>query len=351
VGRLKVVTVVGARPQFIKAAAVTPPLRRVADEILVHTGQHYDRELSAAFFEELGLPAPDVNLGVGSGTHGVQTGEMLRRLDPLLAAERPDWVLVYGDTNSTLAGALAAAKLGIPVAHVEAGLRSYNRAMPEEVNRVLVDHVATRLYCPSEAARENLRREGITDGVRVVGDVLDDALALVPDRPEVLAALGVEAGGYYLATVHRQENTDRPDRLVGILRGLRTLDAPVVLPLHPRTRARLEAAGLERETAGIRLVAPQPYGATLTLVRHSRAVLTDSGGLQREAGALGIPCYVLRDETEWTELVASGRAVLVGADADRIAAAVRARAARGQPGRGRGAALAVVRDLVGVADA
>lgn len=349
--RLKVVTVVGARPQFIKAAAVTPRLRRVADEILVHTGQHYDRELSAAFFEELGLPEPDVNLEVGSGSHGVQTGEMLRRLDPLLTGERPDWVLVYGDTNSTLAGALAAAKLGIPVAHVEAGLRSYNRAMPEELNRVLVDHLAQRLYCPSEAARENLRREGITDGVRVVGDVLDDALALVPDRPEVLAALGLGRGAYYLATVHRQENTDRPERLFGILRGLSRLDAPVVLPLHPRTAKRLAELGLEHPGAGIRVVAPQPYGATLTLVRHSRAVLTDSGGLQREAGALGVPCYVLRDETEWVELVASGRAVLVGTDPDRIVAAVRAGAARGRPGGGRGAADAIVRDLAGVADA
>ena len=349
--RLKVVTVVGARPQFIKAAAVTPELRRFADEILVHTGQHYDRELSAAFFEELGLPEPDVNLGVGSGSHGVQTGAMLCRLDPLLARERPDWVLVYGDTNSTLAGALAAAKLGIPVAHVEAGLRSYNRAMPEEQNRVLVDHLAARLYCPSEAARENLRREGITDGVRVVGDVLDDALALVPDRPEVVAELGLERGGYYLATVHRQENTDRPERLRGILQGLSALDAPVVLPLHPRTARRMAELGLKPPGRSIRIVPPQPYGATLTLVRHSRAVLTDSGGLQREAGALGIPCYVLRDETEWGELVASGRAVLVGAEPDRIVAAVRAGAARGRPGAGRGAAARVVRDLVGVAHA
>ncbi len=327
---VKVVTVVGARPQFIKAAAVTPRLRQRAREVLVHTGQHYDRALSDVFFEELRLPAPDVHLGVGSGSHGVQTGEMLARLDPLLTAERPDWVLVYGDTNSTLAGALAAAKLGIPVAHVEAGLRSFNRAMPEEVNRVLTDHVASRLYCPTPYAAAQLAREGITAGVRVTGDVMDETVHLVGDQPSLLGTLGLEDGGYVLATVHRQENTEDPARLGGILEGLARLGRPVALPLHPRTRERLARFQLAPPPA-VRVLDPLGYAASLTLIRHAWAVCTDSGGVQREACALGVPCYVLREETEWVDLVESGQAVLVGADAARLAAAVAAGTARPRP--------------------
>jgi UDP-GlcNAc3NAcA epimerase len=331
VAGLKVVTVVGARPQFIKAAAVSPRLRQVATEVLVHTGQHYDRELSGVFFEELHLPPPEVTLGVGSGSHGEQTGEMLKRLDPLLRAERPDWVLVYGDTNSTLAGALAAAKLGIPVAHVEAGLRSYNRAMPEEINRVVTDHLATRLYCPTAYARDNLAREGIHRGVVVTGDVMDETVHLVRDRPEVLRELGVTAGQYWLATVHRQENTDDPVRLDGILQALGTLPGTVVWPMHPRARERIVRFGLTARLQGMRVTEPQGYAASLTLIRHARAVLTDSGGVQREAAALGVPCYILRDETEWVDLVEAGQAVLVGTDPAVIRAAVGEERARGIP--------------------
>jgi UDP-GlcNAc3NAcA epimerase len=345
---LRIVTVVGARPQFIKAAAVSPRLRRRADEVLVHTGQHYDETLSAVFFRELGLPPPEVELGVGSGPHAVQTGEMLKRLDPVLDEVRPDWVLVYGDTNSTLAGALAAAKRGIPVAHVEAGLRSFNRAMPEEINRVVTDHLASRLYCPTAYAAANLAREGITAGVVVTGDVLDDAVRLVPDQPDVLAALGVATGTYYLATVHRQENTDDAARLLGIVAGLRDLPRPVVFPVHPRTRSRLVALGAWPPGGAVRVMEPVGYAASLTLVRHAAAVFTDSGGVQREAAALGIPCYVLRDETEWVDLVESGQAVLVGADPVRMREAVAAGRAVGRPrALADSPAERVVDDLVG----
>lgn len=331
VAMLKVLTVVGARPQFIKAAAVSPRLRERAQEILVNTGQHYDPELSQVFFDELRLPAPDITLNVGSGSHGQQTGAMLERLDPILQAEQPDWVLVYGDTNSTLAGALAAAKLHIPVAHVEAGLRSYNRAMPEEVNRVLTDHLATRLYCPTTYAADNLAREGITAGVIVTGDVMDDAVRLVTDRLEVLEGLGLKSGNYYLATVHRQENTDTAERLRSILSSFAILAAegrPVVLPLHPRTRERIHRFGLESLLSPLQVTDPQGYSASLTLIRHAHVVLTDSGGVQREAGAFGVPTYVLRQETEWTDLVERGQAVLVGADTATIVNAVRKGSAR-----------------------
>lgn len=347
-GRLKVVTVVGARPQFIKAAAVSPKLRAVADEVLVHTGQHYDRKLSAVFFEELGLPPPEVDLGIGSGTHGRMTGQMLAALDPVLERERPDWVLVYGDTNSTLAGALAAAKMQVPVAHVEAGLRSFNRQMPEEINRVLTDHLAQRLYCPTAYAAENLRREGITDGVRVTGDVMDDAVRLVPERPDTLTALGLLPGGYYLATVHRQENTDDAGRLASILSAFARLDRPVVLPLHPRTRERVQQFALGPLLSAVHVVESQPYSSSLTLIRRAAAVLTDSGGVQRESGAFGVPCYVLRDETEWWDLVEAGQAVLVGAEADRIVDALDRGLARALPKTGRESpAAAMVKDLVG----
>ncbi|MGC8489190.1 MAG: UDP-N-acetyl glucosamine 2-epimerase, partial [Clostridia bacterium] len=241
--RLKVLTIVGARPQFIKASAVSPLLRARADEVLVHTGQHYDERLSEVFFQELQIPRPDIFLDAGSGSHGVQTGAMLAALDPVIQSVHPDWVLVYGDTNSTLAGALSAAKLHVPVAHVEAGLRSFNRAMPEEVNRVLTDHLASRLYCPTAAAVRNLEHEGIRDGVRLSGDVMDDAILRVPRDPAVLEGLGLEPGRYLLATVHRQENTDVVGRLAGILAALSRLPGPVVLPLHPRTRDRIARFG------------------------------------------------------------------------------------------------------------
>lgn len=330
----KVLTVVGARPQFVKAAVVSPVLRRYIHEVLVHTGQHYDVGLSGIFFDALSIPRPDYQLDVGSDSHGRQTGAMLAALDDILEREQPTLVVVYGDTNSTLAGALAAAKQGIPVAHVEAGLRSFNRAMPEEINRVLTDHLAERLYCPTRTAVDNLAKEGIVDGVVLSGDVMDTAVRrFARNNDAVLAQTGVSAGTYFLATVHRQENTDDRGRLDGILTALLRLPLPVVWPLHPRTRERIRQFGWEgRLTAPIIVTEPVGYGEMLALEAGAAAVLTDSGGVQREASLLGTPVYVLRDETEWVELVAEGRAVLVGADPERIGAAVAAGAARGRPG-------------------
>lgn len=321
---LNVVTIVGARPQFIKAAAVSRVLRLRHREVLVHTGQHYDANMSAVFFDELGIPPPDVNLAVGSASHGAQTGAMLAKIEEVLLAERPDRVLVYGDTNSTLAGALAAAKLHIPVAHVEAGLRSFNRAMPEEINRVLTDHVSDLLLCPSETAVENLAREGITRGVTLIGDVMADALRMAAERADnsVLESSGVQPGGYALATVHRAENTDDPLRLQGILTGLTLLEMPVIFPAHPRARRAIAALGWT-PPAHVRLIEPVGYLGMVALMRGARVILTDSGGVQKEAYWLGIPCVTLRDETEWVETVTHGWNTLVGADPARIVAAAR----------------------------
>jgi UDP-N-acetylglucosamine 2-epimerase len=321
---LTIVTIVGARPQFIKAAAVSRVLRARHREVLVHTGQHYDANMSAIFFDELGIPPPDVNLAVGSAGHGAQTGAMLAKIEEVLLAEHPDWVLVYGDTNSTLAGALAAAKLRIPVAHVEAGLRSFNRAMPEEINRVLTDHLSDLLLCPSQTAIDNLAREGITRSVILVGDVMADALRLAAERADtpVLESFGVQPGDYALATVHRAENTDDPLRLQGILIGLTLLDMPVIFPAHPRARRAI--AALEwTPPAHVRLVEPVGYLGMVALMRGARVILTDSGGVQKEAYWLGVPCVTLRDETEWVETVAHGWNTLVGADPERIVAAAR----------------------------
>jgi UDP-N-acetylglucosamine 2-epimerase len=322
---VKIVSVVGARPQFIKAAVVSRQIRQRHLEILVHTGQHYDPQLSDVFFSELGLPAPDHQLGVGSASHGRQTAQMLERLEPVLLEERPDRVLVYGDTNSTLAGALAAAKLNLPLAHVEAGLRSYDRRMPEELNRVLTDHCADLLFCPSAVAVDNLAREGITAGVHLVGDVMyDSLLRQVGDGrtdSSLLALWSVSAGEYVLATVHRAANTDDPARLEFILRALGGLSRPVIFPLHPRTRQAMAAAGLSA-APNVRLLEPLGYREMLTLERNARCILTDSGGVQKEAFFLGVPCVTLREETEWPETVECGWNVLAGADVDRILAAV-----------------------------
>ena len=324
---MKVVSVVGARPQFIKAAPVSRALRRRNDEVLVHTGQHYDPNLSAAFFDELEIPEPDHNLGVGSGAHGAQTGTMLARIEEVLLEERPDRVLVYGDTNSTLAGSLAAAKLGMHLTHVEAGLRSHRRTMPEEVNRVVTDHLSDLLLCPTGQAAENLSREGITRGVHVVGDVmadaLDSALARLEARPGVLGRFALDRDDYYLATVHRAGNTDNRERLGGILAALQRLDRKVVFPMHPRTRAAIERFELAMPAPPVVVAEPLGYLDTVALESHARVILTDSGGIQKEACWLGIPCVTLREETEWTETVAHGWNVLAGADPDRIVSAVR----------------------------
>ena len=333
---MKLLTVVGARPQFIKAAVVSRALvafnGRVAggrrmEEMLVHTGQHYDDNMSAVFFQELHMPEPAHHLGVGSGPHGQQTGRMLDGLERVMQQERPDLVMVYGDTNSTLAGALAASKLGLPVAHVEAGLRSYNRAMPEEINRVIADHLSALLLCPTARAVKNLSCEGLVSGVHQVGDVMYDSLLFNLKQAEshagILPRLGLQPGRYGLATIHRAESTDRPATLRTLLATLGNLGLPVVLPLHPRTKAALQAAGVEAPEH-VLPIPPVSYHEMLTLERHARIVLTDSGGVQKEAFLLGVPCVTLRNETEWVETVEAGMNRVAGTEPEAILAAARA---------------------------
>ena len=319
---MRVLTVVGNRPQFVKAAAVSGPLRAVAEEILVHTGQHHDEELSDVFFDELRLPRPEHRLELGGGSNTSQTSRMLAALEPLLAGARPNVVLVYGDTNSTLAGAVAGAQARIPVAHVEAGMRSFDRSMPEELNRVLADHAAALLLCSSERAADQLRAESVVGEVVVVGDVMVDVAQMVApaarERVEQLAAVGVEARAYLLVTAHRAGTVDDPDRLERLVALLEALPEPVVFPVHPRTRARLEAAGLDARleaAAHVRLTPPLGYLPFTALLYNARAVLTDSGGVQKEAYLAGVPCVTLRDRTEWVETVEAGWNVLVDLDA------------------------------------
>lgn len=329
---MKLVSIVGARPQFIKVAPVSRALRRQHVEVILHTGQHYDENMSAVFFDELDIPAPDYNLGIGSCSHGAQTGAMLTRIEEVLLHERPDWVLVYGDTNSTLAGALAAAKLHVKAAHVEAGLRSFNRAMPEEINRVVADHLSDLLFCPSQTAVDNLAAEGITRGVHLVGDVMADALAFAAERAQkrsnVLTRLGVAKSSYLLATVHRAENTDNAARLRDILAAFDALDEAVIFPVHPRTRQVIAALGYS-PAPHVRLIEPVGYLDMVRLEQSARVILTDSGGIQKEAYWLGVPCMTLRDETEWIETVQAGWNVLVGADMARIVKTVKAFACPG----------------------
>jgi UDP-GlcNAc3NAcA epimerase len=317
---MKIVTVVGARPQFIKAAPVGKVLReRGHREILVHTGQHYDYRMSQTFFEELGLAVPDVNLQVGSSSHAKQTGQMLIGIEDVLVSEQPDCVIVYGDTNSTLAGALAASKLGVRLAHVEAGLRSYNRSMPEEHNRVLTDHCSDLLLCPTTTARDNLLREGITSGVEIVGDPMYDAVlqfaAIARERSTVLKDLGVQSKGYVLVTIHRPYNTDNPETLKSIMDTMSRIGEPVIFPVHPRTRQRL---ALNAVSNRVKLVDPVGYLDMLALEQNARLIMTDSGGIQKEAYFFEVPCVTLRPETEWVETVSSGWNVLAGCDSERI---------------------------------
>jgi UDP-GlcNAc3NAcA epimerase len=353
---MKIVAIVGARPQFIKAAPVSKALRKAGhQEILVHTGQHYDYGMSKVFFEELDLAEPDTNLGVGSGTHAWQIGEMLMRIEKVLLAEKPDWVLVYGDTNSTLAGALASAKLRIPLAHVEAGLRSFNREMPEEHNRVLTDHCSDLLFCPTQIAVDNLQKEGfrniINDGklldesffenglsalsfelsplVVNVGDTMYDAVlqfsGIALRRSTILQDLGLKAKGYFLATVHRPYNTDNPKNLHNILNAFGEIEEPIIFSVHPRTRKKIAESGFDNpksEIQNLKLIDPVGYLDMLVLEQHAKLILTDSGGMQKEAYFFGVPCVTLRPETEWVETVEAGWNMVVGANRDTIVKAV-----------------------------
>lgn len=329
---MKLVTVIGARPQFIKAAVVSRAIRDqyagVIDEVLVHTGQHYDENMSHVFFDELDIPKPAYNLDISGGQHGAMTGRMLEAVENVLLKEKPDWLLVYGDTNSTLAGALAAAKLHIPVAHVEAGLRSFNMRMPEEVNRILTDRVSSLLFCPTHAAVKNLAAEGITVGVQQVGDVMYDAALFYRDQARmqsnVLGRLGLLIQGFALATCHRAENTDDSNRLHQILMALSDLTArlPVVLPLHPRTRRLIAEYGFAHLLESLIVTEPLPYLDMVALEQAAQVIVTDSGGVQKEAFFYGVPCITMREETEWIETVDSGWNQLAGASSHSIAAAV-----------------------------
>lgn len=325
-----VLTIVGARPQFIKAAAVSRAIARLPGsplkELLVHTGQHHDENMSDVFFRELSIPAPALNLGIAGGKHGQMTGRMLEAIEKAILDHKPDWMLIYGDTNSTLAGALAASKLHIPVAHVEAGLRSFDRRMPEEINRVIADHVSTLLFAPTDVAVKNLKNEGISgDKVRRVGDVMFDVMLFYRDlaakQSTTLQRLELKPKSFALATVHRAENTDDPARLKGILEGLSRLAAthPVVLPIHPRTRAAIANLGNFTPPANLRLIDPVGYLDMLSLEWNAGLIATDSGGVQKEAFFASVPCITLRDNTEWVELIDVGANVLVGADAGKIA--------------------------------
>jgi len=319
---MKIVTVVGARPQFIKAAGISRELRQRHKEFLIHTGQHYDYRMAGIFFEGLDLPSPEINLGVGSGPHGAQTGAMLKGIEEVLISEKPDRVLIYGDTNSTLAGALAAAKLHIPIVHVEAGLRSYNRQMPEEINRIIADHLSNLLACPSEAAVHNLAIEGIAKNVYLIGDVMLDVLNWTMKqaafRPEeAMARLGLKPKTYVLVTVHRSENTDDLQRLSSILDALNTFQEPVIFPAHPRTRKVLAQSKFILQPH-VRILDPLGYFEMVALSHSARLILTDSGGLQKEAYWLGVPCVTLRDETEWIETVEAGWNRLAGSESENI---------------------------------
>jgi UDP-N-acetylglucosamine 2-epimerase len=348
---VRILSVVGNRPQFVKSAPLSLALReRGVEEIVLHTGQHYDPELSAVFFEELELAPPRHRLETGSGTHGEQTGRMLPEIEAAVLAEKPDAVLVFGDTNSTLAGALAAGKLLVPVAHVEAGLRSFDRSMPEELNRVLVDRMSSVLFCPTEVAVGNLAVEGIADGVHLVGDVMYDAnLRLAPiarERSDALARSGVEPGGYLVLTLHREANVS-PEPLAQLAEALAELDEPVVFPAHPRTSAALAAAGISL-LPSVRVLPPAGYLDFAALASQARIVLTDSGGVQKEAYWYGVPCVTLRTTTEWVETVETGWNRLVGTDPAAIVAAVREaeHPAERPPLYGDGRASARIADLL-----
>lgn len=324
---MKIVSVIGARPQFIKCAPLSRVIRKQHDEILVHTGQHYDAEMSEVFFNDLGIPEPDYNLGIGSGLHGEQTGKMLIEIEKVILKEKPEMFLVYGDTNSTLAGALAASKLHIKVAHVEAGLRSFDRRMPEEINRVMTDHISDLLLCPTETAVKNLKNEGITEGVYNIGDVMKDALEynrpIAEKKSTILEDLGLSPKDFMVATVHRPSNTDSIENLSSIVKAFIDVDETIVFPVHPRTEKYLKGYGLWDELCQhIKVIQPVGYLDMLKLMNNSKKILTDSGGVQKEAYMLDVPCVTMRENTEWVETVEEGWNVLVGADYGKIVGAI-----------------------------
>ncbi len=325
---MRIASVIGARPQFIKCAPLSRELRKGHQEILIHTGQHYDYGMSKIFFEELQIPEPDYNLGIGSGSHGEQTGAMIIALERVLLKESPDVVLVYGDTNSTLAGALAAAKLRFKVAHVEAGLRSFDRSMPEELNRVVTDHISDILFCPTTTAMKNLEDEGIRNGAYLVGDVMVDALKfnmqLAKTKSHILARLGIDPGSYIAVTIHRASNSDSKEHMRDIIEALGNSGKKVVIPFHPRTKKALQDYGIwDKIPSNIVAIDPVGYLDSLRLLSSAEKIVTDSGGIQKEAFAMKVPCITIRENTEWVETVEEGWNILVGADKVKILKAIK----------------------------
>jgi len=351
---MKILSIVGARPQFIKHAALFPELREEYDCILVHTGQHYASELSAIFFDELEIPKPDYNLGIGSGTHAYQTGKMLMAIEDILLKEKPELTLVYGDTNSTLAGALAASKLHIKLAHVEAGLRSFDKSMPEEINRILADHCSDLLFCPTRTSVSNLNKEGISHGVYLTGDVMIDILLRdkeIAEKSGVLQALGLKSKQYLVVTMHRASNTDSKGNLKNIVDALCQLDQTIVFPVHPRTEGFLKRYGLYDKLKGnsnIKLIKPVGYIEFVKLMNHAKKIVTDSGGVQTDAYILKVPCITLRETTERVETVEDGWNILVGADRAKIVSMVREFEPKGEPREvlGKGNASQNIKNII-----
>ncbi len=353
---MKLVSIVGARPQFIKAVLVSGEFRKNHQEVLVHTGQHYDIELSGVFFDELDIPKPDYNLKVGSDTHANQTGKMMIRIEEVLIAERPDLVLVYGDTNSTLAGALASVKLHVPVAHVEAGPRMFDKSIPEEVNRVLTDHISSLLFAPTQTAVANLRRERITEGIYLTGDVMLDSFLyfskVAVERSKILDELNLGQGKYLLATIHRERNTNIEENLKNIVNAFLSIDEKIVFPVHPRTKKYLKQYGLYdslKTAQNTMLIDPVGYLDSIILTTNAREVLTDSGGLQKEAYFAHVPCITLDEATGWPETVEDGWNMLVGSDKDKIIEAVRHFKPEGRQGNafGDGTAAKKIIEILG----
>jgi UDP-GlcNAc3NAcA epimerase len=324
---MKIITVLGARPQFIKAAPVSRVLREQHTELIIHTGQHYDSNMSDIFFEELNIPKPDYYLGVGSGSHGKQTGEMLIQIEEIVLKEEPDFLMVYGDTNSTLAGALVAAKLHIPVIHIEAGLRSFNKKMPEEINRIMTDHVSEFLFCPTDTAVENLKNENITHHVFNIGDVMYDAVLynqeLAVKKSTILESAGLKKKDYHLITIHRAENTDDIENMKNILQAFSQIEDTKVWPIHPRTKHKLEGYGLQLESIpNLKVIEPVGYLDMLTLEANAKKIITDSGGVQKEAYFMKVPCVTVREQTEWVETLDEDANILVGTSVEKLLDAV-----------------------------